>query len=288
MTTDSMTANHQPQHLDLIVRKLLVNLEAGFPRHWNDGDAFLTQYYNAFSMSFPMGEQSFIDSIKDCLHLLPDEPRYAQLRTDIKGFIGQEATHRRVHERYNAQLAQQGLANHWEPKITKRRAKYKAMGMHPLNFLATTAAYEHMTAVFADLHLSQPHLLAQATPEMQALWRWHSSEESEHRSVAFDLYVACGGRYRNRIMTFIHAHLLFALDATLQAINNLWHDKTLFKPSTWWSCAKYFWHPTRGMVWLVTKPMLQYFKRDFHPWHNQSAAPAQAWLNGNRDRWQAV
>lgn len=276
------------QSPDLTIRKLLVDLEPGFPRHWHGGDAFRSQFYNAFSMSFPLGEQSFIDSMRDCLPLLPDEPRYAKLRSDVQSFIGQEATHRRIHERYNEQLAQQGLVNHWAGKIMRRLARFKAMGIHPLNFLATTAAYEHMTAVFADLHLGYPHLLADATPDMQALWLWHSSEESEHRAVAFDLYVACDGRYRNRLITFFHALFLFGLDATAQTLNNLWHDKTLFKPSTWWSATVYFWHPSRGMVRLVSKPFTQYLQRAFHPWKNQTQAPAQQWLSANPQRWQAV
>jgi predicted metal-dependent hydrolase len=286
--TTTVTATATTQATDLTVRKFLVNLEGGFPRHWHSNDAFLTQYYNAFSMSFPLGEQSFIDAIRDCLPLLPAQLRYDQLRADVKGFIGQEATHRRVHERYNEQLSQQGLVNSLEGVIEKRLQKFKAIGIHKLNFLAATAAYEHMTAVFADMHLERGYLLDQATPDMQALWRWHSCEESEHRHVAFDLYQACGGSYRNRIITYLHAMFLFNVDIFKQTVSNLWHDKTLFKVSTLWSATRYFWHPTRGMVWAVMKPFAQYLSRDFHPWKNQSPASAKNWLDGNRERWQAV
>ncbi|WP_230414080.1 metal-dependent hydrolase [Collimonas silvisoli] len=41
----------------LMVRKLLVDLSQGFPRHWLAGKAFRTQFFNALSMSFPVGEQ---------------------------------------------------------------------------------------------------------------------------------------------------------------------------------------------------------------------------------------
>ncbi|WP_150698531.1 metal-dependent hydrolase [Pandoraea terrae] len=99
---------------DLTVRKLTVDLAAGFGRYWHSGDAFRTMYYNALSMSFPVGEQSFIDSVRDALPLLPDDPRHDRLRADIAQFIGQEATHRHLHEQYNAQLARQGLVNRWE------------------------------------------------------------------------------------------------------------------------------------------------------------------------------
>jgi uncharacterized protein len=283
MTTTPI--DHSP---DLTIRKFLVNLEAGFPRHWHSNHAFETQLYNALSMSFPAGEQAFIDSVRDVLPMLPADSRYDALRATAKNFIAQEATHRRIHERYNAILTEQGLVNHWEKWIPKRLAKFKAMGVHPLNFLATTVAYEHMTAFLADIMFSHPEILDSATPDMQALWRWHSSEESEHRALAFDLYAAVGGSYRNRIICYVIAVFKFALDTTAQTVLNLWHDKSLFKPRTWWQFLMHEFHPRKGMMWLMAKPMLSFFSRDFHPWKNRSVEPAQNWLNGNRERWQAV
>lgn len=49
----------------LVVRRLLVDLEAPIARHWNGGDAFRTAFSNALSMSFPLGEQFFVDSVRD-------------------------------------------------------------------------------------------------------------------------------------------------------------------------------------------------------------------------------
>ena len=48
----------------LTVRKLEVDLSKPFGRHWAGGDAYRTQLFNALSMTFPLGEQSFIDSIR--------------------------------------------------------------------------------------------------------------------------------------------------------------------------------------------------------------------------------
>jgi uncharacterized protein len=49
---------------ELVVRRLLVDLQTPLPRHWCGGDAFRTALFNALSMSFPVGEQFFIDSIR--------------------------------------------------------------------------------------------------------------------------------------------------------------------------------------------------------------------------------
>jgi len=84
----------------LTVRRLLVDLETPVPRHWNGGDAFRTAFFNALSFSFPAGEQFFIDSMR---RALSDAPAELQARFDdeVRGFIGQEATHRRIHQRFN-------------------------------------------------------------------------------------------------------------------------------------------------------------------------------------------
>jgi len=44
---------------------------------------------------------------------------------------------------------------------------------------------------------------AGADPEMLNLLRWHGTEEVEHRSVAFDAYVAAGGGYLRRVAAML-------------------------------------------------------------------------------------
>ena len=44
-------------------------------------------------MSFPVGEQSFIDAVKAGAKKLPDTPENTELKEIAKGFVGQEATH---------------------------------------------------------------------------------------------------------------------------------------------------------------------------------------------------
>ena len=56
---------------ELVVRRLLIDLEAPVHRHWFGGDAFRTALFNALSMSFPCGEQFFIDSVRTGLKALP-------------------------------------------------------------------------------------------------------------------------------------------------------------------------------------------------------------------------
>src|SRR5688500_18376296 len=90
----------------LTVRKLNVDLSKGFGRHWLGGDPYRTQTFNALSMTFPLGEQSFIDSVRSIPEALLPDPA---MRAEIREFIGQEASHRFVHEQYNRVLEAQGM-----------------------------------------------------------------------------------------------------------------------------------------------------------------------------------
>ena len=278
---------------EMPVRKLSLDLSAGFDRHWHSGDAFRSAYYNALSMSFPLGEQLFINAVQDSAALLP-EPTTAQdftLRAQIKDFSAQEATHRYVHAQYNAQLAKQGLVNHVEERIAKRDDFAKTKQIKPIHRLAVTAAYEHYTAVFASILLANPQTMAGADAQMRKIWLWHSMEESEHKAVAFDVYQALGGNYAWRVRWFMYASIVFAFDVLRQTTNNLWHDGTLFKPSTWWSATTFLLgRPSRGngWVWMMTGPLLDYFKRDFHPWQHDNRPALATYADSHGADWRVV
>jgi uncharacterized protein len=278
----------------LTIRKLNVDLSHGFERHWHGGDAFRTAYYNALSMSFPEGEQRFIDSVQACAKLLPDEARYALLREQIRDFCAQEATHRHMHAQYNLQLAKQGMVNHWEARIIERYAA--AADINPLHHLAVTAAFEHYTAVLAQIMLDRPAMMSSAQPVMQQLWMWHSMEETEHKAVAFDLYQAVSGSYKWRRRWFVYATVMFATDTLRQTANNLWHDGTLFKPSTWWSAAKFFFGRPgtkaqatgNGWLWLSLGHVREYLREDFHPWQQDNRAQASEYAHTHQATWRIV
>jgi predicted metal-dependent hydrolase len=102
---------------DLVVRKLLIDLSTPFPARWNGGDAFKSAFFNALSMSFPLGEQYFMDSVRAGLKTLSAEVQQ-RLASEVQGFVGQEATHRRIHALFNGQLEQLGFTNELEPMPT--------------------------------------------------------------------------------------------------------------------------------------------------------------------------
>jgi predicted metal-dependent hydrolase len=268
----------------LVVRRLLIDLEAPFERHWNGGDAFRSAYFNALSMSFPVGEQFFIDSVRDGVKAMPEDKRVA-FDVDVQGFIGQEATHRRIHALFNGHLERQGYTNTWQDRVLNRLERLKAL-KDPRHAVAITAATEHLTAIFAQHLLENRQTVEGAEPRLQTMWLWHACEESEHRSVAFDVYRALGGseEWRRRWMRLITFH--FTTDVLRQTARNLWHDGELFRWRTWRSAVGFFFGEG-GLVRQTFKPWRAYFRENFHP-SNQDGTLASEWLRRNEAEYSVV
>jgi uncharacterized protein len=268
---------------DLVVRRLLIDLETPFARHWCGGDAFRSALFDALSMSFPIGEQFFIDAVKIGLKALPPE-RQEKFGAEVQGFIGQEATHRRVHSLFNRQLERQGLINAWEPRAAARLKLLE--GADPRHPLAITAANEHFTAILAEWMLGTPELLAGSEPRLRTMWLWHSSEESEHKSTAFDLYQALGGSHEWRVIWFRRVTMIFLGDVLRQTVDNLRRDGELWQRRTWMSAARWL-LGKRGLVRATLKPWYAYFRRDFHP-RQQESGLSRRWLQDNAAAYSVV
>ncbi len=267
----------------LVVRRLLVDMEAPLARHWCDGDPFRSALFNALSMSFPVGEQFFIDSVRDGFKALPPEDQ-ERFRAEVQGFVGQEATHRRLHALYNQHLERQGLDNRWGPRAAQRLQQLQ--GLDPRHALAITAANEHFTAIFADWLLHHPQVLGAQDARLATLWLWHSAEESEHRCTAFDLYRALGGNEYWRLKWFRRVTVFFLGDLLHQTWHNLRRDGTLWRWQTWKSAASFLFG-RQGLVRGTFGPWRDYRRADFHPSQHDAQA-AQQWLQTHREAYVPV
>ena len=166
-------------------------LDEALSGDWNGGDPFRTAFFNALSLSFPSGERFFIDAVR----AFEDEIDEPELREAIRGFIGQEAVHRRIHQTYNETFCRQrgyDLDELEAPFL--EGVEWGRENVSPLGQLAVTVALEHLTATLAAAVLDdRAASLGGADPRVAEVWRWHAVEETEHRSVAFDVYSRVGG-----------------------------------------------------------------------------------------------
>jgi len=238
----------------LTVRKLLIDLQAPFAVRWCGGDAFKSAFFNALSMSFPLGEQYFMDSVRAGLKTLPPDVQQG-FAAEVQGFVGQEATHRRIHSLFNQQLEAQGLTNAMERRIARRLQAH------------------------ADT-------LDGSEARLRTLWLWHSAEESEHRSTAFDVYHAIGGNHMWRLRLFRYITWTFLSDVTRQTVRNLWHDQALFRWSTWRSAGPFLFG-RQGIIRSNIGLWRDYLREDFHP-SQHSAARSVQWLRDNSDQFTPV
>jgi predicted metal-dependent hydrolase len=118
------------------------------------------------------------------------------------------------------------------------------------------------------------------------MWLWHSAEESEHKNTAFDVYAALGGNHEWRVKWFRRVTVIFLSDTLRQTVNNLSHDGTLWKWSTWKSAASFLFG-RRGLVRQTFRPWRAYLRKDFHP-EQQATDLSARWLADNARAFTAV
>lgn len=241
---------------------------------WFDNHAFKTAWFNAMSITFPLGEKFFIDSVR---HFLPeiDDPK---LIKEIKGFCGQEGFHRREHQRYNEALCEQrgyDLA-YLDGRMQKgidMAYKYN----DALERLAATAAFEHITAILAEMALAPDNpMLGVVEDPMKALWDWHAAEEMEHKSVAFDVFKAVGGSERLRKRAMLEATFFLLVDILMGVIHMLRKDGKLWRPKLWWEGWKFLFFKD-GIIRKIWPAYKEYYRDNFHPWQRDTRPLLTAW-----------
>jgi predicted metal-dependent hydrolase len=266
------------------VRRLNVDLSQGFARHWNGGDAYRSTVFGALSFMFPVGEQFFIDSVRYYVQDIQAQGN-TQLLDDIKHFAAQEAIHRNLHAQFNKVLEGHGYDAWAERALAKMIAIFG--GKTPRMDLASTAAYEHFTAVLGDGLLRYDSWTRDMPEDMRTVWTWHAAEESEHKAVAYDTYVATGGGYGVRIALYLVTTLEFFFYSTVQTIKMLRVDKMLWKWSTWRSAFQFWWGP-EGVGRHFARHWLAYFKPGFHPWQHDNRELLAHWQNAHAHDYREV
>jgi predicted metal-dependent hydrolase len=135
--------------------------------------------------------------------------------------------------------------------------------------------------------LRHPEWMGDAEPALRTLWLWHAVEESEHKAVAFDVYVASGGKYWRRVLWYVDVSIMFAFDTLVQTAHNLHRDGQLWRLSTWASAAR-TWFGRRGLFWHLLWPTLQYLSPKFHPWRHDNRHLVDLWLRSNDSAYRAI
>ncbi|KRA57830.1 hypothetical protein ASD79_16080 [Caulobacter sp. Root655] len=266
MTQSSKT----PPDLTIQPRDMAFGRDAPSRRWWLGGDPVGTAFYNALSATFPLGERFFMDSVRRYRNAAP-----AKLKAQIAGFLAQEAMHTREHIFFNKQIADHGFDIAAMEDRTRARLDF-ARTRPPLQQLGATIALEHFTAILAHALLADPRHLEGASDEARAMWRWHAIEEVEHKSVAYDVYMAAAAslpaprRWTLRVLTMVAAtHLLFAVVGS--NIADIFTSDGINNGRTWRRLF-HFMLVRPGMLRQVMGGYFAYFLPGFHPWQHDNRA----------------
>ena len=174
------------QEPEITRRRVQLDYTAGNAAAWTSMSRTVEDAINAVSFLFPIGETFFVRSVKHYLPRITDPV----LRDQAERFIFQEAMHSKEHSRFNLALKQ---ANAFGAELERLAALLLGLARRLLpraTQLAVTCALEHFTAMMADLFLDHPELWANTPEDIVRLWQWHSMEETEHKAVAFDVFLA--------------------------------------------------------------------------------------------------
>ena len=259
----------------------------GHAPQWIPGDPMASHVGNALHLLFPTGERFFMEAVRDAADQVTDP----ELQAAISEFIKQEAWHAQAHDQVLRHLDESGIDPSGYIERLERffdfalrdRPSWPAwtQGWQLRRRLAITAALEHFTAVLGHWALTAEGLdEAGADSTMLDLFRWHASEEVEHRALVYDVYHDVGGGYALRAATMLGTTVGLLLEWALGVGYFLRHDPSLEgrrKPGL----RAYLRASRQGRVpsiGTLLRSVPRYLRRDHHPRDEADSALALAYL----------
>ncbi|MEZ5956767.1 MAG: metal-dependent hydrolase [Hyphomonadaceae bacterium] len=273
--TASKTAKTTPADVKIPPRDIRFDFDGVKTRHWLSGDPVGTAVFNALSLTFPDGERMFVDAVRHYRDRVE-----GKLVEDVKGFIVQESIHSREHHTLNQLIDRDFYPVAGIEASIKERVAY-ARSRGPMRMLLSTIALEHLTSMMADVHAANQQLFEGAPPGVERLWRWHAMEETEHKAVAFDVFMAATKdwtpfqRYFRRCMVMAIIGIMFPRNIANYAAMLLQADGYSEKEAL--KAVKRFLWREPGIFGRGWKIYFAWFKPGFHPWDHDNRALVTTW-----------
>lgn len=255
---------------------------------WIPNHPVASNVISLLNVVLPAAERWFVATYDEALPLVKD-PKLAE---DIRGFIGQEAMHAETHDQV---LRDYMVASGVDVTPILDQIEYvfekvlapstssdpKRRMNHLCDRLWLIAAIEHYTAVLGDFSLNCAWDDHDADPTMVDLFRWHGSEEVEHRMVAHDVAIYFHDSYLDRIRAMGIAVVMMATFFQRGAWYLTKNDPTL--SMSWFRMQRLRMHDSKlGLLpkyrKLFGSNTFMYFRPRFSPEEMGSTAQAVAYL----------
>lgn len=274
-----MTNKRTPEDVTILPRDFRFDMSGADTGPWLDGNPVATAIFNALSLTFPDGERMFIDAVKAYRSEVS-----GKLAQDVKDFIAQEAIHSREHHLLNNKIDRAKYPVAQIEAAIQEKVRFAYDGGR-FRMLMATICLEHFTAMMADLmtgfEIDGEPLFSKTDPSLERLWRWHAMEETEHKAVAYDVFLEATKdwsalkRYYRRCLSMLIITSNFTSNiagyaAELLVADGYTQDEALRAVKTFlWKKPALF-----GKGWKV---WLSWFKPGFHPWDHDNRDVMASW-----------
>jgi hypothetical protein len=257
-----------PKHVDdIIVRPFSFDFPDNLDPKWSPDHVVRSHLFNGFSLTMPYLEPFLIKTMKEAATHVRDP----ELAKDIQGFNNQEGRHFQCHRRMNELLKANGYPEFAavEDRMAASWARLSKTSLRTR--LAYSAGFESMTNGFTHWFINKrKKLFGGACPYVSSFWLMHMVEETEHKTVAFDAYMAYSGQYLPRAVGVLHGsfHVIgFGVVGMLTALRK---DGDLYKPGR---IAEIL----RELASVVVN-VGPYMLRSLLPWHDPRDERDPQWM----------
>lgn len=264
----AQTYSYQPKLVDkIVVREFAFEFPQDLDPVWRPDNPVISHLFNGLSLVKPYLEPHLAKStLRAISHI--DVP---ELIEDMRDFSAQESRHYECHRRLNEILKSNGYPELARVEQRMGRSYKRLMKKSLRTQLAYNAGFECMTNGFTNWMINKrTRLFAGGSPHVVSFFLMHAVEETEHKTVAYDAYMAYSGKYWPRALGVIHGsfHVLgFSLMGMFTALKK---DRQLGKP--------------RGMMSIVREVgsmvgnIAPYLLRALLPWHNPRCDEDPQWV----------
>ncbi len=268
-------AKSTPADVKVPPRDIRFDVAAAKSGHWLGGDPVGTAVFNAMSLTFPDGERMFIDAVRHHRDRVS-----GKLAEDVKGFITQESIHAREHHQLNLLIDRDKYPVAEIEAAVKERTDF-ARARGPMRMLIATIALEHFTAMMAEAHARHRNLFENTDPGIERMWRWHAVEETEHKAVAYDVFLEVTKRwppwrrYFRRTLAMALITYFFTRNITHYAARLLEADGYSYADAV--KVVKRFVWKSPGLFTRNARTYFAWYRPGFHPWDQDTRALVAEW-----------
>ena len=213
----------------IVARKFTFDFPEDLDPCWIPGNRVRSHLFNGLSIPMPYLEPFLMKTVTEARRQVTDPA----LISDMKMFTQQEGHHYKCHRQLNELLKANGYPefSRIEQRLTDDYARLSKRTL--CRRLAYCAGFESMTNGFTTwLIRKRVDLFFGAAPHITSFWLMHMVEETEHKTVAFDAFMACSGRYFPRIIGVLHGSFHVLGIGVRGMIYALRKDNVLYKGRT--------------------------------------------------------